>query len=206
LLSVQREALHLIMATLMTSSAATAQAPPTPATPPAQTGSPAPARNATGGAPTQSMPQQRMIAAPRPSTCERSRSATSWRDPTACSARPQELTRKFTQQPLRRAICRSFLHPAAPTGIRRSGRNKSALRRPHDEAPGLQIEQRTAFGILKSPKELRDGRASILRRAGGWTEGQHGRALDDKIPVACEPGLTIEAGAKVPKYVSRATN
>src|SRR5467141_2990312 len=37
LLLMQRQALHLILATLMTSSAAIAQAPPTPATPPAQT-------------------------------------------------------------------------------------------------------------------------------------------------------------------------
>jgi hypothetical protein len=63
--------------------------------------------------------------APRPPTRERSRSATNWRDPTACSARPQELTRKFAHQRLRRAICRSFLHPAALAAIRRSGRNKS---------------------------------------------------------------------------------
>ena len=65
--------------------------------------------------------------APRPPTRERSRSATNWRDPTACSARPQELTRKFAHQRLRRAICRSFLHPAALAAIRRSGRNKSGV-------------------------------------------------------------------------------
>ena len=52
----------LILAIVMTSSAATAQAPPTPVTPPAQTAPPAPARNATGCAPTQSMPQQGTIA------------------------------------------------------------------------------------------------------------------------------------------------
>lgn len=62
LLPMQRQALLLILATLMASSAATAQAPPTPATPPAQTAPPAPARNATGCAPTQSMPQQGTIA------------------------------------------------------------------------------------------------------------------------------------------------
>jgi hypothetical protein len=65
--------------------------------------------------------------APRPPTRERSRSATNWRDPTACSARPQELTRKFAHQRLRRAICRSFLHPAALAAIRRFGRNKSGV-------------------------------------------------------------------------------
>ena len=62
LLPMQRHALLLILATLMASSAATAQAPPTPATPPAQTAPPAPARNPTGCAPTQSMPQQGTIA------------------------------------------------------------------------------------------------------------------------------------------------
>jgi hypothetical protein len=56
---MQREALVLILATLMASSAATAQAPPTQATPPAQTARPAPA---TGCGPTQSMPQQGSIA------------------------------------------------------------------------------------------------------------------------------------------------
>ena len=61
-LPMQRQALLLILATLMASSAATAQAPPTPATPPAQTAPPAPPRNATGCAPTQSMPQQGTIA------------------------------------------------------------------------------------------------------------------------------------------------
>ena len=45
----------------------------------------------------------------------------------ACSARPQELTRKFAHQRLRRAICRSFLRPAALAAIRRSGRNKSGV-------------------------------------------------------------------------------
>jgi hypothetical protein len=65
--------------------------------------------------------------APRPPTRKRSRSATNWRDPTACSARPQELTRKFAHQRPRRAICRSFLHPAALAAIRRSGRNKSGV-------------------------------------------------------------------------------
>jgi hypothetical protein len=65
--------------------------------------------------------------APRPPTRERSRSATNWRDPRACSARPQELTRKFVHQRLRRAICRSFLRPAALAAIRRSGRNKSGV-------------------------------------------------------------------------------
>ena len=62
LLPMQRRALLLILATLMASSAATAQAPPSPSTPPAQTAPPAPARNATGCAPTQSMPQQGTIA------------------------------------------------------------------------------------------------------------------------------------------------
>jgi hypothetical protein len=62
LLPMHRQALLLILATLMASSAATAQAPPTPATPPAQTAPPAPPRNATGCAPTQSMPQQGTIA------------------------------------------------------------------------------------------------------------------------------------------------
>jgi hypothetical protein len=61
LLSMQRRWLLLIVAALMASSGATAQAPPTPATPPAQTAPPAPARNATGCAPTQSMPQQGTI-------------------------------------------------------------------------------------------------------------------------------------------------
>jgi hypothetical protein len=61
LLSMQRQWLLLIVAALMASSGATAQAPPTPATPPAQTAPPAPARNATGCAPTQSMPQQGTI-------------------------------------------------------------------------------------------------------------------------------------------------
>jgi hypothetical protein len=62
LLPMQRETLLLILAALMASSAATAQAPPMPKTPPAQTAPPAPARNATGCAPTQSMPQQGTIA------------------------------------------------------------------------------------------------------------------------------------------------
>jgi len=52
LLPMQRQALLLILATLTASSAATAQAPPTP---PAQTAPPAPPRNATGWAPTQSI-------------------------------------------------------------------------------------------------------------------------------------------------------
>jgi hypothetical protein len=65
--------------------------------------------------------------APRSPTRKRSRSATNSRDPTACSARPQELTRKFAHQRPRRAICRSFLHPAALAAIRRSGRNKSGV-------------------------------------------------------------------------------
>ena len=55
---MQRQVLFLILAILMASSAATAQAP---ATPPAQTAPPAP-RNATGCAPTQSMPKQGTIA------------------------------------------------------------------------------------------------------------------------------------------------
>jgi hypothetical protein len=49
-------------AAVMASSAAAAQAPPTPATPAAQTAPPAAAGNAAGCAPTQSMPQQGTIA------------------------------------------------------------------------------------------------------------------------------------------------
>jgi hypothetical protein len=75
--------------------------------------------------------------APRLPIREPSRSATSWRDPTACSARPQESTRKFARQRLRPAICRSFLHPAALAAIQRSGRNKSrsAVGGPQTAAP-----------------------------------------------------------------------
>jgi hypothetical protein len=59
---MQREALVLILATLMASSAATAQATPAQAMPLDQTAPPTPARNATGCASTQSMPQHGSIA------------------------------------------------------------------------------------------------------------------------------------------------
>src|SRR5450755_3014284 len=97
LLPMQRQAFLLILATLMASSAATAQAPPAQATPPAQT-APAP-RNATGCAPTQSMPKQGTIAPQGTTTTDpRAEPLSDWQDPTACSARPQELTRKFAHQ------------------------------------------------------------------------------------------------------------
>jgi hypothetical protein len=88
-----------------------------------------PARNATGCAPTQSMPQQGTIA-PQGTTATDPRAeplSDKLARSEACSARPQELTRKFAHQSLRRAICRSFLRPAALAAIRRSGRNKSGV-------------------------------------------------------------------------------
>jgi hypothetical protein len=54
------------------------------------------------------------------------------------------LTRKFAHQRLRRAIRRSFLHPAVLAAIRRSGRNKSG------SAVGDLKQQRPKYGNSQS--------------------------------------------------------
>jgi hypothetical protein len=87
--------------------------------------------------------------APRPPR-KRTRSATNWRDPTACSARPQELTRKFAHQRLRRAIRGSFLHPAAPAAIRRSGRNKSGVAAASQRTSRCNFHRRNCGQMKKS--------------------------------------------------------
>jgi hypothetical protein len=95
--------------------------------------------------------------APRLPIRKPSRSATSWRDPTACSARPQESTRKFARQRLRPAICRSFLHPAALAAIRRSGRNKSrsAVGGPQTAAPRKYGDSQSALAAVLRDVDFR---------------------------------------------------
>src|SRR6202040_1871974 len=78
------------------------------------------------------------------------------------SAPPQELTRKFAPQRLRREICRSFLHPAAMAAIRRSGRNKSGVAATSRRGPRLQFESRVRTVFLFVDR-LADSRAKPLQ-------------------------------------------